>query len=139
MFTRTSELVKCTINHVESLCFFFSGKQWNFTEAYAIINSIEQRLGARPSHKDFIPLLHDIKRQLFNFETTFVSRKDNVLKPHSIMETKASNREFIEGEKTMYNEEGVDTFKGQKVIPVDDDVEGKTAYQWLNSIFKCQH
>ena len=35
----------------------------------------------------------------------------------------------------MYNEEGVDTFKGQKVIPVDDDVEGKTAYQWLNSIF----
>lgn len=115
--------------------FFSSGKQWNFTEAYAIINSIEQRLGARPSHKNFIPLLHDIKRQLFNFETTFVSRKDNVLKPHSIMETKASNREFIEGEETMYNEEGVDTFKGQKVIQVDHDVEGNNAYQRLNSIF----
>ena len=54
-----------------------------------------------------------------------MSRKDNVLKPHSLTETNASNREFIEGEKTMYNEEGVDTFKGQKVIPVDDDVEGK--------------
>jgi len=126
-FTRTSELVKWTINHFESLCFFSSGKQWNFTEAYAIINSIEQRLGARPSHKDFIPLLHDIKRQLFNFETTVVSRKDNVLKPHSITETKARNREFIEGEQTMYNEEGVDTFKGQKVIHVDDNVEGNRA------------
>lgn len=111
-------MIQCTL-------FFILANYWNFTQACAIINTMEHRLGARPSHKSLIPMLQDIKHHLIDFQRTLVNEKDSLLIPVSLKETGATLREFIDRKQTTFDKKGVNTFKGHKVIHVKDDVEGK--------------
>lgn len=74
-------------------------------------------MGAKPVNKDLIPLLHNIKSHLVDFESTL--ENDNA---------QATNREMINRKDSSSESKGVKTFKGHKVIHVADDFEGICFY-----------
>ena len=91
--------------------------EWDFKRASKIINSIDRRMGAKPANKDLIPLLHNIKSHLVDFERTL--ENDNA---------QATNREVINRKDSSSSAKGVKTFKGHKIIRVTDDFEGICFY-----------
>lgn len=114
--------------YVNSLySFFFSEKEdieWYFTKASTIIDSVEKRMGAKPANKDLVPLLHNIKNHLVDFKRTLTKDKGFLTTPYSLKEAQATNREVINRKDSSSAKEGVNTFKGHKVIHVTDDFEG---------------
>lgn len=81
-------------------------------------------MGAKPANKDLIPLLHNIKSHLVDFKRTLTNNKGFLTTPYSLKEAKATNREAINRKDSPSVKEGVNTFKGHKVIHITDDFEG---------------
>lgn len=59
-----------------------------------------------------------------DFERISMNERHSLLRPVSLKEAGPTNREFINQKETKPIEEGVNTFKGHKVIQIEDDVEG---------------
>lgn len=75
-------------------------------------------------------MVYDIKRRLVDFETTSINKTYSVLSSGLQKDAAPTNREFIGRKGIKFHEaEGVNTFKGHKVIHIHNDVEG-------NSFFK---
>ena len=76
-----------------------------------------------PAYKDLIPLLHNIKSQLVDFERTSKINKE-LTRPISVKPVQPSNREVINRKESSSEVEGIKTFKGHKVAQITDDFEG---------------
>ena len=108
---------------------FFSSSEnneikWNFKKASTVIDSMEIRMDATPAYKDLIPLLHNIKRHLVDFERTSKIDKELLTRPFLLKQDQPSNREVINRKESSLEVEGMKTFKGHKVIQITDDFEG---------------
>lgn len=98
--------------------------KWNFNKASTIIHSMETQMDATPAYKDLIPLLHNIKRHLVDFEWTSKIEKEFFTRPFLLKQDQPSNREVINRKESSSEAEGMKTFKGHKVIHITDDFEG---------------
>ena len=85
---------------------------------------MEKRIDATPANKDLIPLLHNIKSHLVDFEKTSKINKEFLSRPVSLKQDQPSNREVINRKEFLTEVEGIKTFKGHKVIQITDDFEG---------------
>jgi len=120
-------------------CFSTSGEmEWNFKRASIIIDSMEKRMDAALTYKDVIPLLHNIKSQLADFERTSKINKEFLTRPVLVKQDQPSNREVINRKEYPSEVGGVKTFKGHRVIQIADDFEG-IAWNCLFSLIpvKC--
>ena len=81
-------------------------------------------MDATPAYKDLIPLLHNIKRHLVDFERTSKIDEELLTRPFLLKQDQPSNREVINRKESSLEEEGMKTFKGHKVIQITDDFEG---------------
>jgi len=126
--------------HVYSIhCFSTSDEmKWNFKRASIIIDSMEKRMDAALAYKDVIPLLHNIKSQLADFERTSKINEEFLTRPVLVKQDQPSNREVINRKESPSEVEGVKTFKGHRVIQIADDFEG-IAWNCLISLIpvKC--
>lgn len=77
-----------------------------------------------PAYKDLIPLLHNIKRHLVDFERTSKIDKEFLNRPFSLKQDQPSNREIINRKESSSEVEGIKIFKGHKVLQITDDFEG---------------
>lgn len=96
----------------------------NFKKASTVIDSMETQVYATPAYKDLIPLLHNIKSHLVDFERTSTTDKEFLNRPFLLKQDQPSNREVINRKESSSEEEGMKTFKGNKVIQITDDFEG---------------
>lgn len=98
--------------------------KWSFEKASTVIDSIEKRMDAAPDYKDLIPLLHNIKSHLVDFERTSKVKKKILIRPVSAEQVQPSNREVINRKDSSSEVEGIKSFKGHKVTQITDDFEG---------------
>ena len=81
-------------------------------------------MDAAPAYKDLIPLLHNIKSHLVDFERTSKIKKKILTRFVSADEVQPSNREVINRKESSSEVEGIKSFKGHKVTQITDDFEG---------------
>ena len=98
--------------------------KWNFKRASTTIDSMEKRMDEAPAYKNLIPLLHNIKSHLDDFERTSKINKEFLTRPILVKQDQPSHREVINRKESPSEVKGMKTFKGHKVIQIADDFEG---------------